>query len=50
MMGADEYGTGVAQPVLGEFIQRRLVYNPGAAFGVAAAYNTWVLTVVAGLA
>ncbi len=36
-------------PVLGEFIQWRLVYNPGAAFGIAAEF-TWVLTVIAGLA
>ncbi|GEL18444.1 signal peptidase II [Pseudonocardia asaccharolytica] len=40
---------GEATPVLGEFIQWRLFYNPGAAFGLAAEF-TWVLTVVAGLA
>ncbi|WP_216911872.1 signal peptidase II [Nocardia sp. NBC_01377] len=40
---------GTATPVAGEFLQWRLVYNPGAAFGTAAAY-TWILTVIAGVA
>lgn len=40
---------GVSTPVVGEFLEWRLVYNPGAAFGLGAGY-TWVLTVVAGLA
>lgn len=39
-----EAGRGV--PVLGELIQWRLVYNPGAAFGIAADH-TWVLTILA---
>lgn len=40
---------GTATPVIGEFIQWRLVYNPGAAFGLAAEH-TWVLTIVAAVA
>ncbi|MFZ2530169.1 MAG: signal peptidase II [Rhodococcus sp. (in: high G+C Gram-positive bacteria)] len=40
---------GESTPVVGEYLQWRLVYNPGAAFGLAAEY-TWVLTVVAALA
>ena len=36
-------------PVIGEWIQWRLVYNPGAAFGIGGDY-TWVLTVVAAVA
>lgn len=40
---------GVGVPVIGEAIQWRLVYNPGAAFGIGAEY-TWILTVVAALA
>lgn len=40
---------GVGVPVLGELIQWRLVYNPGAAFGIGGDY-TWILTVVAALA
>lgn len=40
---------GVSTPVVGEFLEWRLTYNPGAAFGLGAGY-TWVLTVVAGLA
>jgi len=39
----------VYQPVLGDFIGWRLVYNPGAAFGLAADY-TWVLTIFAAAA
>ena len=42
-----EVGRGV--PVLGELIQWRLVYNPGAAFGIAADH-TWVLTILAAMA
>jgi signal peptidase II len=40
---------GDATPVLGELVQWRLLYNPGAAFGLAAG-ATWVLTVAAALA
>ena len=40
---------GVPTPVLGTFIQWRLIYNPGAAFGLGAAY-TWVLTCFAAAA
>jgi signal peptidase II len=40
---------GTATPVLGELVQWRLFYNPGAAFGLAAGF-TWVLTIVAALA
>jgi signal peptidase II len=35
--------------VLGEFIQWRLIYNPGAAFGIASEF-TWILTCVAAVA
>ena len=34
---------GVPVPVIGEAIQWRLVYNPGAAFGIGAEF-TWVYT------
>ncbi len=40
---------GEAIPVLGELIQWRLVYNPGAAFGLGTGY-TWILTIIAGFA
>ncbi|MBH0780002.1 signal peptidase II [Nocardia bovistercoris] len=40
---------GAANPVIGELIQWRLVYNPGAAFGLAAEH-TWILTIIAALA
>ncbi len=36
-------------PVIGDLLGWRLVYNPGAAFGLAADY-TWVLTILAGAA
>ena len=36
-------------PVIGDYLGWRLVYNPGAAFGLAADY-TWVLTILAGVA
>lgn len=36
-------------PVIGEWIQWRLVYNPGAAFGIGGDY-TWILTLIAALA
>ncbi len=39
----------VGVPVIGEWIQWRLVYNPGAAFGIGGDY-TWILTLVAALA
>lgn len=38
-----------AVPVIGEWIQWRLVYNPGAAFGIGEGY-TWVLTIIAAIA
>lgn len=40
---------GVPVPVIGEAIQWRLVYNPGAAFGIGGEF-TWILTIVAALA
>ena len=40
---------GVYVPVLGDYLGWRLVYNPGAAFGIASDY-TWVLAIVAALA
>jgi len=40
---------GVGVPVIGEWIQWRLVYNPGAAFGIGGDY-TWILTLVAAAA
>ncbi|WP_214404739.1 signal peptidase II [Pseudonocardia lacus] len=40
---------GEATPVLGTFIQWRLIYNPGAAFGMAADF-TWILTCFAAVA
>jgi len=39
----------VYNPVIGELLGWRLVYNPGAAFGIAADF-TWILTIVAGAA
>jgi signal peptidase II len=36
-------------PVLGEFIQFRLLYNPGAAFSMGAG-STWVFTILAAVA
>lgn len=36
-------------PVIGDLLGWRLVYNPGAAFGLASDY-TWVLTILAGAA
>ena len=36
-------------PVLGDLLGWRLIYNPGAAFGIAADY-TWILTIFAGAA
>ena len=36
-------------PVIGEWIQWRLVYNPGAAFGIGGDF-TWILTLVAAFA
>jgi signal peptidase II len=36
-------------PVVGELLGWRLIYNPGAAFGLASDF-TWVLTVVAAIA
>lgn len=39
---------GVGSPLIGEWFQLRLVYNPGAAFGLGTGY-TWILTVIAGV-
>ena len=36
-------------PVIGDLLGWRLVYNPGAAFGLASDF-TWVLTILAGVA
>ena len=36
-------------PVLGEFLQLRLLYNPGAAFSLGAG-STWILTIAAAIA
>lgn len=38
---------GTAYPLIGELFQLRLVYNPGAAFGIGTGY-IWILTVIAG--
>ncbi|MFM6967704.1 MAG: signal peptidase II [Microbacteriaceae bacterium] len=38
---------GIATPLIGDLFQLRLVYNPGAAFGLGTGY-TWILTVIAG--
>lgn len=40
---------GRAIPVIGEFLQWRLIYNPGAAFGIGGQF-TWILTVIAAAA
>jgi signal peptidase II len=40
---------GVYIPVVGDYLGWRLVYNPGAAFGIAADF-TWVLTIIAAIA
>lgn len=40
---------GVGVPVIGEAIQWRLVYNPGAAFGIGGD-STWILTLIAAFA
>ena len=40
---------GVYVPVIGDLLGWRLVYNPGAAFGLASEF-TWVLTIVAVIA
>jgi signal peptidase II len=44
-----ELTLGVYIPVIGDYLGWRLVYNPGAAFGIAANF-TWVLTIIAALA
>lgn len=36
-------------PVIGDLLGWRLVYNPGAAFGIASDF-TWALTILAGIA
>jgi signal peptidase II len=40
---------GVYVPVIGDYLGWRLVYNPGAAFGIAANF-TWVLAIIAAVA
>ena len=40
---------GVGVPVIGDWIEWRLVYNPGAAFGIGGDY-TWILAIVAAIA
>jgi signal peptidase II len=40
---------GVGVPVIGDWIEWRLIYNPGAAFGIGGDF-TWILTVVAAIA
>jgi len=44
-----ELTLGVYIPVIGDYLGWRLVYNPGAAFGIASDF-TWVLTIIAALA
>ncbi|RSM71604.1 signal peptidase II [Kibdelosporangium aridum] len=36
-------------PVLGEFLQLRLLYNPGAAFSIGAG-STWIFTIITAVA
>jgi len=40
---------GVGVPVIGDWIEWRLVYNPGAAFGIGGDY-TWILAIMAAIA
>jgi signal peptidase II len=40
---------GRYEPLLGDLFGFRLVYNPGAAFGLASGF-TWILTIVAAIA
>ncbi len=44
-----ELEPGVGYPVIGDAIEWRLVYNPGAAFGIGGEF-TWILTAVAAIA
>ncbi len=44
-----ELEPGVGYPVIGDVIEWRLVYNPGAAFGIGGDY-TWIITAVAAIA
>ena len=44
-----ELTLGVYIPVIGDYLGWRLVYNPGAAFGIAADF-TWVLSIIAAFA
>jgi signal peptidase II len=44
-----ELTLGVYTPLIGDYLGWRLVYNPGAAFGIAADF-TWVLTIIAAIA
>ena len=39
---------GQPHPLLGNWFELRLVYNPGAAFGLGTGY-TWILTLIAGV-
>jgi signal peptidase II len=42
---------GVPQPVFGEWLLLRLVYNPGAAFGIyVGPYSRWIFTALAAVA
>lgn len=42
---------GQARPVVGEWLQLRLVYNPGAAFGLdLGPYSRWIFLAIAGFA
>ena len=47
-LAVENLDPGIATPLVGEWFQLRLVYNPGAAFGLGTGY-TWVLTVIAGV-
>lgn len=38
----------VGVPLIGDWFQLRLVYNPGAAFGIGTGF-IWILTVIAGI-
>lgn len=44
-----ELELGVGYPVIGDAIEWRLIYNPGAAFGIGGDY-TWILTLIAAIA
>ena len=44
-----ELELGVGYPVIGDAIEWRLIYNPGAAFGIGGDY-TWILSLIAAIA